>query len=205
MGGDLLTSRDEVETFFDAWVGHSNAGRWDDVASMMHPDIAYADPMSAEPARGRAAAVSRARQQYAPFPDGVVELVGAPFVATTGGELAYRWRFGGTHERPVVPPGFAPTGLRVTVEGASVLRLADGLVTAATLYFDATDVARQLLAAPPAGSRLELIIAAGQRVRVRVRDVRRRSGRERSGTSTTGRGRASTEPSRGRRVAGAGR
>lgn len=177
MGGDRLTSSAEVETFFAAWVGHSNAGRWDDVASMMHPAIAYADPMSAEPARGRAAAVARAQQQFAPFPDGVVELVGAPFVATSGSELAYRWRFSGTHERPVVPPGFAPTGLRVTVEGASVLQLVDGLVIAATLYFDATDVARQLLAAPPAGSPLEHVIAGAQRIRVRVRDVRRRGGR----------------------------
>jgi predicted ester cyclase len=187
MGGDRLTSSADVETFFDEWIGHSNARRWDHVASMMHPDVVYADPMAAEPARGRAAAVARAQQQYAPFPDGVVELVGAPFVATAGSELAYRWRFSGTHERPVVPPGFAATGLRVTVEGASVLQLADGLVIAGTLYFDATDVARQLLAAPPAGSPLERVVAWAQRVRVRVRDVRRRGGREPSGSPTPGR------------------
>lgn len=185
--GDRPMSSAEVEAFFDGWVGHSNAGRWDAVASMMHPDVVYADPMSPEPARGRAAAIARAQQQYAPFPDGVVALVGAPFVATTGSELAYRWRFTGTHERPVVPPGFAPTGLRVTVEGTSVLRLADGLVIADTLYFDATDVARQLLAAPPAGSPLERVIAVTQRVRVAIRDGRARWRRRRSGPPTHGR------------------
>jgi hypothetical protein len=37
------------------------------------------------------------------------------------------------------------------------------------LFFDATEVARQILAAPPAGSGLETVIAASQRLRVRGR------------------------------------
>lgn len=54
------------------------------------------------------------------------------------------------------PPGFAPTGNHVEVEGTSVLRFHDREVIEATLYFDTTQVARQLLAAPREGRRLEV-------------------------------------------------
>jgi predicted ester cyclase len=172
--GQVPGTPDEVRGFFTRWLDHSNAGDWDAVAAMMHPDIVLTDPMMAEPARGRDAALARARGQYEPFPDGHVVMIGEPFAAVEGPELAYRWRFSGTHLRRIDPPGFAPTGLPVVVEGTSVLRFEGHRVVAASLFFDTTEVARQLLAAPLAGGRLERTVALGQRLRV---GVRRRRGR----------------------------
>lgn len=162
-------SPEAVRRFFGDWMDSANAGDWDRFGQLMHPDIVLVDPMTPEPARGHVDAVSRARAQYEPFPDGRIDMVGAPFVSLDAPELAYRWRFVGTHLRPIDPPGFAPTGQRVVVEGASVLHFEDGRVDHARLFFDTTDVARQLLAAPPAGSPLESVMALTQRVRVRLR------------------------------------
>jgi hypothetical protein len=160
---------EEVRGFLTRWVGGSNAGDWDAVAALMDVDIVYADPMAPTPARGRTAAIARAQQQYAPFPDGLVTMVGAPFVSLDEPELAYHWRFRGTHLHRVDPPGFAPTGQPVVVEGTSVLRFSGARVITDTLFFDTTEVARQLLAAPPAGSPVERLIAGGQRARVALR------------------------------------
>jgi hypothetical protein len=158
----------DVRAFFERWVGHSNRGEWDEVAAMMDDDIVLSDPMIPAPAAGKAAALERARGQYEPFPDGEVVMVGDPFVALDVPELAYRWRFTGTQLRPVDPPGFAPSRRRVVVDGSSVLRFRDGKVVAVALFFDSTTVARQLLAAPRAGGRMESVLALGQRMRVRV-------------------------------------
>lgn len=163
---------DDVRGFFARWIRCSNAGDWDAVDAMITDDAELRDPMLVVPVRGRGAFLERARAQYEPFPDGEVHIVGDPFVAVDGREVAYRWRFTGTHLRPVRPPGFAPTGRPVAVDGMSVLRLVEGRVASVQLVFDTTDVARQLLAAPPAGSRLEVAVAAAQRIR--ARSARRR-------------------------------
>jgi hypothetical protein len=61
----------------------------------------------------------------------------------------------------------------VVVDGSSVLRFRDGKVVAVALFFDSTTVARQLLAAPRAGGRMESVLALGQRMRVRVEGLTR--------------------------------
>lgn len=167
-------SPEDVRAFFRDWIDSANAGQWDRFGQLMHPDIVIVDPMTPEPARGIDEALPRAQAQYEPFPDGRIHMVGAPFVSLDEPELAYRWRFVGTHLRPINPPGFAPTAQQVMVEGTSVLHFRDGRVDHLQLFFDTTDVARQLLAAPPAGSPLERVMALSQRVRVRLR---RRAGR----------------------------
>jgi predicted ester cyclase len=158
---------EDVRKFFADWLDRADAGDWDAFARLLHPDVVLTDPMMPEPARGRAAALERARGQYEPFPDGRMEMLGDPFVSLEEPELSYRWRFVGTHLLAIDPPGFAPTGRRVEIEGASVLRFCDQQVIEVRLFFDATDAARQLLAAPPAGSPIERVVVLAQRVRAR--------------------------------------
>lgn len=165
---------DDVRVFFTTWIDSNNNGDWDSVAQLLHPDVVLVDPMTPQPARGRAAGVARARAQYAPFPDGRIETIGSAFVSLDEPELSYRWRFVGTHLRPVRPPGFAATGRRVAIEGTSVLRFRDHLVVDVRVFFDATDAARQMLAAPRAGSPLERVVVLSQRLRAKTR---RRVGR----------------------------
>lgn len=164
----------EVRVFFHGWLDGSNAGDWATVAALMHPEIALWDPMMAAPARGRGDALERVKAQYAPFPDAQVEMLGDPFVSLGEPELAYRWRFTGTHLGPIDPPGFAPTGLPVESEGVSVLRFEGALVREATLFLDAAGFARQILAAPPAGSPLERGMVISQRLRAAIRRKRTR-------------------------------
>ena len=168
---DRMPPGDEqfAERFFREWLDVSNRGDWAAFAAMVHEDASIQDPLLPQPVTGRAAVVERARGQYLPFPDGRVEMLGSPLSALGGARLAYRWRFTGTHTLPIDPPGFAPTGARVTVEGMSLLDLDDGRVRSVELFFDTTAVARQVGAAPPAGSRLERVVVAAQRLRARRR------------------------------------
>lgn len=159
---------DDVRTFFSGWIERANAGDWDGFAELLHPDIVLDDPMSPEPAHGKAAAVVRARAQYEPFPDGRIAMIGGPFTSLDEPELAYRWRFVGTHLRRIEPPGFAPTGRRVEIEGTSVLRFRDRRAAHVRLFFDATDAARQLLAAPQVGSPIERVVVLSQRLRAKA-------------------------------------
>jgi hypothetical protein len=128
----------------------------------------------AAPTRGRGDALERVKGQCAPFPDAQVEMLGDPFVSLGEPELACRWRFTGTHLEPIDPPGFAPSGLRVESEGESVLRFEGTLVREATLFVDATGIARQVLAAPPMGSPLERGIVISQRLRAAIHRKRTR-------------------------------
>ena len=160
-------SPEDVRKFFAGWIDGSNAGDWDRVVELMDPEIVLRDPMLDAPARGHLDALLRVKGQYEPFPDGRLEMLGDPFLALEEPVLAYRWRFTGTHLHPIDPPGFAPTGRRVQVEGMSALRFRDQRVVDVRLFFDSSDVARQLLAAPPAGSPLEKGIAFAQRLRAR--------------------------------------
>ncbi|WP_347057277.1 nuclear transport factor 2 family protein [Blastococcus sp. HT6-30] len=117
-----------AEQFFREWTGAGNRGDWPASEAMLHEDVTLFDPLESEPAVGRTAVLARAKAQYAPFPDGRVDVVGVPFATADRSAFGYRWRFVGTHERPIEPPGFAPTGVRLCLEGMSYLQLEQGRV-----------------------------------------------------------------------------
>ncbi|MGY1718741.1 ester cyclase [Blastococcus sp. SYSU DS0552] len=171
-GADRGTAADAdgfARAFFREWTGAGNRGDWPAFEAMLHEEVTLLDPLEPEPAVGKSAVLARAQAQYAPFPDGRVDVIGAPLASADRRTLSYQWRFVGTHERPIEPPGFAPTGVRLTLEGMSYLELQHGRVRAVRLFFDATDVARQIGAAPPRGHRVERLVVAAQRLRARRR------------------------------------
>jgi glyoxylase-like metal-dependent hydrolase (beta-lactamase superfamily II)/predicted ester cyclase len=69
--------------------------------------------------------------------------------------VAVRWRLTGTFAGPGSLNGLAPTGARIEITGADVLRLRDGLVVRNDAYPDGMGLARQLGVLPPLGSPLE--------------------------------------------------
>jgi hypothetical protein len=75
---------------------------------------------------------------------------------------------------PLEPLGFAAARERVETEGVAVIELRDGLVSRCRQFYDTTEVARQLGAAPPRGSRVEKLGAPMQRISVMVKQRRRR-------------------------------
>lgn len=160
---------DDADRFLLAWVDASNAGHWREVEALLHDDVVLHDPMAAEPAHGIRDVVDRVRAQYDPFPDGRLDVVAPAMTRGDDPTFAYGWRFCGTHDRPIRPPGFVATGRRVTLDGVSLITLDAGRARNVRLFFDATAVARQIGAAPPPGAPLERAVVLTQRLRTRLR------------------------------------
>jgi hypothetical protein len=67
----------------------------------------------------------------------------------------------------VEPPGFAPTGRRMQVDGVDLWRMRDGRIARYRAFYDVTDLARQLGIVPPSGSRAERMTVALQHFQAR--------------------------------------
>jgi hypothetical protein len=73
------------------------------------------------------------------------------------------------------PPGFAATHQRVETEGVAIIELRGRLVSRCRQFYDTTQVARQLGAAPRRGSPLERLGVLAQRLSVALKARLRRS------------------------------
>jgi steroid delta-isomerase-like uncharacterized protein len=69
-----------------------------------------------------------------------------------GEKAAVRWTATGTFTGPARFEGLAPTGASVAMEGLDLLTIRDGKIQENHAYTNATELARQLGAMPPAGS-----------------------------------------------------
>jgi predicted ester cyclase len=86
-------------------------------------------------------------------------------VIAAGDKVAVRWHSEGTHRGELA--GLAPTGVRGSVTGISIDRWKDGKVVESWTEWDNLGLARQLGAAPPAGSMGEKLGTTVQRVMAR--------------------------------------
>jgi hypothetical protein len=80
----------------------------------------------------------------------------------------------GTMTGPLDPPGFAPTGRSMEVEGVDLWTMRDGRIARYRAFYDLNDLARQLAIAPPAGSRAERAMVRLQRMQAPI--LRRKKG-----------------------------
>lgn len=69
-----------------------------------------------------------------------------------GEKAAVRWRARGTFIGPGKFEGLAATGASIDIEGLDLLTIRDGLIHENHAYTNATELARQFGAMPPAGS-----------------------------------------------------
>jgi predicted ester cyclase len=83
------------------------------------------------------------------FPDFLFEVTD---IVAYGDKAAVRWRATGTFNGSVKFEGLLPTGSRIEIEGLDLLTIRDGLIRENRAYTNATEIARQLGAMPPAGS-----------------------------------------------------
>jgi hypothetical protein len=81
--------------------------------------------------------------------------------------MTWAWRMEGTHSGPLDPPGFAPTGRRIDVDGIDVWDFADGRIERYRAYYDMALVVRQLGVMPSPGSRGERVGVMLQRAQAR--------------------------------------
>jgi steroid delta-isomerase-like uncharacterized protein len=157
---DESFARDFADRWQKAWNSHDPA----EVVALCTEDVIWDDPLTESPERGRAAVTEYLLAVWRAFPDLEFTWPEGPFASFDGTKLALHWRVTGTMLGPMDPPGFAPTGRRIELEGVDLLELRDGLTCAYTGFFDARGVAQQIGALPAPGSRAERVAAAVQRL-----------------------------------------
>lgn len=126
----------------DAW----NARDLDTFVGMLSEDVEWYDPaMTQPPARGRAAVREFSEAVLEAFPDFHYEVDAPICIAADGSRCAIIWRISATHQRPLRPLGYAPTGRRASFEGVDVLDIRNGEITRIRTAFDPVFAAEQLL------------------------------------------------------------
>jgi steroid delta-isomerase-like uncharacterized protein len=105
------------------------------------------------------------------FPDFVMEAVD---IVAYGERAAVRWRATGTFTGPVKFEGLDATGAAVEIEGLDLLTIRDGLIRENRAYTNATEIARQIGAMPPAGSAAERAMLTAANLRTRARGLLKR-------------------------------
>jgi steroid delta-isomerase-like uncharacterized protein len=155
--------------YLAAWNGHDATT----VADLVTDDIVWEDPALPAPARGVPAVQEFMRTAWVTFPDLRFDETDDPHCTFDAGRVAWRWRMRGTMTGPIEPPGFAPTGRAMEVEGVDLWRMRDGRIAHLRAYYDVDGLARQLGLAPAPGSGAEKAVAAVQRLQARL--MRRRA------------------------------
>jgi steroid delta-isomerase-like uncharacterized protein len=153
-----------VDRYVAAWNGCDTAA----IAALVTDDIVWADPAMPEPARGVPAVQQFMRDSFRAFPDLRFGEPSPPVLAVTGDLVLWGWHMEGTNRGPIDPPGFAPTGRAMHVEGVDQWTMRDGRIARYRAIYDMNDLARQLGIVPAPGSRGEKVMAALQRLQARL-------------------------------------
>jgi steroid delta-isomerase-like uncharacterized protein len=157
----------DLRTFVDRYLAAWNTCDADAMAQLITDDIVWEDPALPEPARGVAAVQEFMRVSCRAFPD-LRFSEPDPFVlASTGDVILWAWTMEGTHRGELDPPGFAPTGRRMRVDGVDQWTMRDGRIARYRAFYDLNDLARQLGIVPAAGSRGERAMVGVQRLQAR--------------------------------------
>jgi steroid delta-isomerase-like uncharacterized protein len=158
----------DVQSFTERY-----SAAWNDcdtiaMAELITEDIVWADPALPEPARGIPAVQEFMRTSFRAFPDLRFSEPDPPHLTIAGEKIAWAWKMEGTMTGPVDPPGFAPTGASISVDGVDLWTIRDGRIARYRAFYDANDLARQLGIAPAPGSRSERTMVALQRFQARL-------------------------------------
>ena len=153
-----------VERYTAAWNGCDT----DAMAGLITDDIVWADPALPQPARGIAEVQDFMRASFRAFPDLRFSEPDPPALAVNGDVVLWGWHMTGTNQGEIDPPGFAPTGKRIAVDGVDQWLMRDGRIANYRAFYDMNELARQLGLVPPPGSRGERGMVALQRLQTRL-------------------------------------
>ena len=167
---------DFVTGFAERWEAAWNSHQPERVLELMTEDIVYDDSAWPRTMRGHADVREFLEALWRGMPDLRFEMLEGPFLHGEKPIATFRWKGAGTFTGPLDPPGFAPTGARLEIDGFDLQEYRDGRVCRLRVLTDMMEVSRQLGLMPPQGSQLERAAAAAQRLGVTVRDRLRRGG-----------------------------
>lgn len=172
-------TRTDVISCVDALVAAWNAQDVEKFVSFLTEDIWWHDlGMPAPPIIGRTEVQGFVESILLAFPDMRYELRGSVCISDDGISCVVPWVIHATNTGYLTPPGFAPTGRRVRLEGLDYLTFRDGLVARIETRFDPAELVEQLFGLqlrPRPGSMRERALVLLQRVKaawIRRRDVR---------------------------------
>jgi len=166
---DVAFLDDFAHRWMDAW----NVRDGEALAALCTEDVEFFDP-AIQTVHGRVAVAHWLQTCATAFPDYAFTEPEPPVVSRIPQKAIAAWRMTGTNTGPNDPPGFAPTGRPVVIDGVDHWWFRDGLVARYRADYDMQGVARQLGIAPAVGSRGERALVALQRAGARLR---RRPGR----------------------------
>jgi hypothetical protein len=108
------------------------------------------------------------------MPDLQFEARGAPYRSLDAPDkVVAPWRMRGTFTGPLEPPGFAPTGATIELDGLDEWEFRGGLIARYRSIYDLADVAQQIGAMPEPGTRMERAGVVMQRLQARMERRRR--------------------------------
>lgn len=168
VGASAANTSVELRPFGERYLAAWNGCDTDAMSQLITDDIVWADLALPEPARGIAAVQEFMRVSARAFPDLRFSEPDPPVLAVTGDVVLWAWHMEGTHRGAIDPPGFAPTGRTMRVDGIDEWSMRDGQIARYRAFYDMNDVARQLGIVPPAGSRAERAMVALQRLQARL-------------------------------------
>jgi steroid delta-isomerase-like uncharacterized protein len=149
------------------------AAAWNDcdtraMAALVSEDVVWEDPALPQPARGVAEVQEFMRSSFRAFPDLRFGEPDPPALAIAEDVVLWAWTMQGTNRGAIDPPGFAPTGRQMSVQGVDQWTFRDGRIALYRAFYDMNDLARQLGIVPPAGSTAERGMVALQRLQARL-------------------------------------
>jgi steroid delta-isomerase-like uncharacterized protein len=159
---DERFAREFAERYVEAW----NSYDADAIDELVAPDVVWLDPALPEPARGVEEVKDFMRRSWAAFPD-LRFTAGPLWLDAHGDSVTWAWRMEGTHQGEIEPPGFAPTGRRIDIDGIDVWDFAGDRIERYRAYYDMALLAQQLGVMPPPGSRGERVGVMLQRAQAR--------------------------------------
>jgi steroid delta-isomerase-like uncharacterized protein len=152
-----------IERYAAAWNGCDTRA----MAELVTEDVVWADPALPQPARGVAEVQEFMRVSFRAFPDLHFGEPDPPVIAIADDVILWAWNMQGAHRGPLEPPGFAPTGRRMHVDGVDQWTMRDGRIALYRAFYDLNDLARQLGIVPAPGSVAERGMVALQRLQAR--------------------------------------
>jgi steroid delta-isomerase-like uncharacterized protein len=156
--------------YLAAWNGRDATAMGD----LVTDDVVWEDPALPGPVRGADAVQGFMREAWVAFPDLRFDESDEPHLTADGDRVAWRWRMRGTNTGPIDPPGFAPTGRAIEIEGVDLWTMRDGRIARYRAFYDFNALAVQLGLAPAPGSRMEKAAVSLQRLGARVTGRRRK-------------------------------
>jgi hypothetical protein len=169
-----------IDAFADRWHQAWNSHDPARVAALCTSDVVL-EQSSSPTLRGYSGAEQSVRQLHTASADYRFEATEAPYLSRDGHKAIVPWRMTGIMTGPLVPPGLAPTGQPVVIQGDDHWEFRDGLIARCRVLFDVNDLSVQLGATPPPGSAGEKAGVLLQHLLARRMRARARKGGARLG------------------------